>query len=374
MAKPLVVDADGHILEPPDAYERHIEPRYRDRAMRLKFDAKGLEYLEIDGKQAVMTRGGVLGNLGGAYMNAADLFTPGKYTYWEVAQRYPGAIDPDARIAEMDEQGIDIAVLYPTLGIVWEEDNKDPELSAAYCRAYNNYLIDFCSKHPDRLIPIAHVNLRDVDLAVTEVQRVKDKVKGLFYTPFPGSRRSVGDRYYDRFWGAAEAFGLPVSTHVQGRETFHGHGLHAQASPWFYFMQLPGETQLSLNCVMMEGVLERFPRLRYVVLEIGCGWLPYWMERADEKYECFSFATQMTRKPSQLFREHCWISTETDETTIPEVIRMLGGASRMLWATDYPHVDAHPDPLPTLREHIKMLPPDQQEWILGKGAAELYRL
>ena len=128
----------------------------------------------------------------------------------------------------MDEQGIDIAVLYPTLGIVWEEDNKDPELSAAYCRAYNNYLIDFCSKHPDRLIPIAHVNLRDVDLAVAEVQRVKDKVKGLFYTPFPGSRRSVGDRYYDRFWGAAEAFGLPVSTHVQGRETFHGHGLHAQ--------------------------------------------------------------------------------------------------------------------------------------------------
>src|SRR5260370_20977147 len=103
---------------------------------------------------------------------------------------------------------------------------------------------------------------------------------------------------------------------------------------------------------MMEGVLQRFPQLRSVVLEIGCGWLPAWMERADEKYEVFSFATKMSQKPSQLFREHCWISTETDETTIPEVIRMLGGASRMLCATDYPHVDSHPDPLPTLPEHI----------------------
>ena len=181
MAKPLVVDADGHILEPPDTYERYIEPKYRPRAMRLKFDDQGLEYVEIDGKQSVMMRGGVLGNLGGAYMNAEELFTPGKHTYWEVAQRYPGAIDPDARVRDMDEQGIDIAVLYPTLGIVWEEDNKDPELSAAYCRAYNNYLIDFCSRHPDRLIAIAHVNLRDVDLAVAEMQRVKDKVKGVLY-------------------------------------------------------------------------------------------------------------------------------------------------------------------------------------------------
>ena len=220
MAKPLVVDADGHILEPPDTYERYIEPKYRPRAMRLKFDDQGLEYVEIDGKQSVMMRGGVLGNLGGAYMNAEELFTPGKHTYWEVAQRYPGAIDPDARVRDMDEQGIDIAVLYPTLGIVWEEDNKDPELSAAYCRAYNNYLIDFCSRHPDRLIAIAHVNLRDVDLAVAEMQRVKDKVKGVFYTPFPGNGRSPGSPYYDRFWGAAEAFGLPVSTHVQGRETY----------------------------------------------------------------------------------------------------------------------------------------------------------
>jgi len=148
MAKPLIIDADGHILEPPDTYERYIEPKYRSRAMRIREDERGLEYLEVDRKPSFMIRGGCLGNLGGAYQNSQELFTPGKRKYWEVAQKTPGGIDPDARVREMDEQGIDVAILYPTLGIVWEEDCTDPELSAAYTRAYNDFVIEFCSQHP----------------------------------------------------------------------------------------------------------------------------------------------------------------------------------------------------------------------------------
>ena len=117
MSKPLVVDADGHFLEPPDLWDRYLEPKFRDRAMRVSQDEKGLEYLEIDRRMSLATRGGTLGTLGGAYQDCADLSIPGKYTYWEVAQRTPGGIDPDARIREMDEQGIDIAILYGTIAI-----------------------------------------------------------------------------------------------------------------------------------------------------------------------------------------------------------------------------------------------------------------
>ena len=80
MAKPLVVDADGHILEPADLWERYLEPKFRERAMRIRKDAKGLEYLEIDRQKSLTTRGGTLGTLGGAYQNCADLSIPGKYT------------------------------------------------------------------------------------------------------------------------------------------------------------------------------------------------------------------------------------------------------------------------------------------------------
>lgn len=381
MAQAILVDADGHILEPPDLWERYLEPQYRDRAIRICVDRHGLEYVEINGQKSRVLRAGVLGALGGAYQDPRELLTPGKVMYWESAQRTPGAIDPTARVRELDAAGIDIALLYPTIGIVWEGECADPELSAAYTRAYNNYLFDFCSLYPDRLIPIAHVNLLDVDLAVAEVERVKGKAKGIFTTPVPRNGRPVGDRYYDPFWAACEAAGLPVATHVQVRPDSLGQGMYAptgepapEKNPlWFTFMQLTEDSRLGLNCVFQGGVLERFPSLRYVVLEIGCGWLPSWMERADGKYEMFGFTTDLQRKPSELWRRNCWVSAEADEACIPEIARTIG-AQRILWATDYPHIDAYKNPVKELREHIAALSPEDQDWILGKSAIELYRL
>jgi uncharacterized protein len=293
MAKTLTVDSDGHILEPLDLWERYLEPRYRDRAIRRKLDKNGLEYLEFD-REPMFLPAGTMGGWGGAYMDINELMVPGKLTYWESAQRTPGAIDPGARVREMDEQGIDVAMLYPTVGLAWESQVKDPELCAAYCRAYNNYLFDFCSVSPGHLIPIAHVNLRDVNLAVAEVERVRHQAKGIFITPYPVNGCPHGDRYYDPFWAACEAAGLPVSSHVQTRPGTPGAELHGSRTPpelkvwfemsvWFQFMQLPFDSLMGLNCVFQGGVLSRFPKLRYVVLETGCGWLPGWFDRADGK-------------------------------------------------------------------------------------------
>jgi predicted TIM-barrel fold metal-dependent hydrolase len=385
MAKQTVVDSDGHILEPTDLWEKYLEPKYRDRAIRLREDERGLEYIEIDRKKSVMLRGGTLAALGGAYQDPRELITPGKVKYWEGAKRTPGAIDPDARVREMDAEGIDAAILYPTIGIIWEGEVADAELSAAYCRAYNNYLIDFCSKHSDRLIPIAHVNLLDVDMAVAEVKRVTGKAKGIFTTPVPRNGRSVGDRYYDPFWAACEAAHLPVATHVQVRPDFLGSGMNVEQGEhgrdpvyqrsgiWLLFMQLTEDSKLGMNCVFQGGVLERFPKLQYVILEIGCGFLPSWIERADGKWDMFGFSTGMKHRPSELLLRNCSISAEPDEACIPEIARQVG-AKRLLWATDYPHIDAYNNPVKELREHIAPLPAEDQEWILGKSAVELYRL
>ena len=126
MGKSAVVDADGHILEPPDTWQRYLEPKYRDRAIRIGVDAKGLEFLEVDRQVSKVLHGGGLGGLGGAYQDLNELYADPKLSYWDVAQRTPGAIDPEARVREMDEQGIDIAILYPTIGIVWEGEMPRP--------------------------------------------------------------------------------------------------------------------------------------------------------------------------------------------------------------------------------------------------------
>src|SRR5258705_2232261 len=166
----LSVDADGHILEPADTWIKYIDPQYRDRAIRIDHDDKGWEVLLFDNKPAEVVRG-TLGALGGVGMDAEALLTPGKRTYAEGCP--PGSYDPKARLKVMDEEGIDIALLYPTIGICWEGPVTDPNLATAYTKAYNRWLADFCRENPKRLFPIAHISLLDPEGAIEEVIRAR---------------------------------------------------------------------------------------------------------------------------------------------------------------------------------------------------------
>ena len=145
-----IIDADSHILEPPDLGLQYLEPELQERAMRIKTDSQGLEYLEVDGKPASGVRGGMLANIAGAGRTDLEHFlTPGAVPYEEARADAPASGDPDARVKWLDSEGSDMTLLYPSLGLDWPQDCRDPILSAAYTRAYNNWLIDFCSGYPD---------------------------------------------------------------------------------------------------------------------------------------------------------------------------------------------------------------------------------
>ena len=105
-----VVDADGHVLEPADTWLKYLDPRYRDRAIRIVRDDQGYEVLLIDG-QPLKTLRGQLGALGGIDMDTAKLLTRGQISYAEGSP--PGAYDPAARLRVMDGEGIDAVLLYP---------------------------------------------------------------------------------------------------------------------------------------------------------------------------------------------------------------------------------------------------------------------
>ena len=140
-----VVDADGHVLEPLDTWQKYIDPQYRDRAVRLEHDDNGWEVLMFDNKPLNVIRGalGALGGVGSDAEEAEAFFTPGQRTYADGCP--PGSYDPVPRLRVMDSEGIDISLLYPTVGIAWEGWVTDPKLATAYTRAYNRWIIDFCS-------------------------------------------------------------------------------------------------------------------------------------------------------------------------------------------------------------------------------------
>jgi hypothetical protein len=135
MTRTLVVDADSHVMEPPDLWLRWLEPEFRDRAIRIE-TVDGIERLVI-GEQVVLQ--GVLAGLGGAHQDRARLFS-GELRYTDGCP--PASWDPAERAKLLDDWGVDAGVIFPTVGIL-PFPTDDHALASAYCRAYNRWQHEF---------------------------------------------------------------------------------------------------------------------------------------------------------------------------------------------------------------------------------------
>ncbi len=374
----LTVDADGHVLEPRNTWVDYIEPRYRDRAIRVDRDADGDEVLLIDGKslEAIRNR---LGALGGIEMNPDELLAPGRFSYEDGCP--PGSYDPQARIDVLDQEGIDIALLYPTIGICWEGHTQDAALAHAYTEAYNRWIVDFCSHDPKRLVPIAHLNLLDGDLAVKEMKRAAEAgCKGIYISPdmFARNNKRFDDPSLDRFWAAAQDMELPVGFHVVVRDqptTSYIDPLDSEGARFglFNFAFLAIDVMAGFTELMSLGVLERYPRLKISVLEAGANWISAWLDRLDHKFEVMKALTPLKMIPSEYFRRQCLVSADPDESITADVVRHVG-SEFFIWASDYPHIDASMGVVQEMRERLAPLPVEDQAAVLGKNAVRFYGL
>jgi predicted TIM-barrel fold metal-dependent hydrolase len=258
-----VVDADGHVLEPADTRLKYIDPQYRDRAVRIARDEKGWEVLLFDNKPAEVVRG-ILGALGGVGMDAGELLTPGRKTY---ADGCPlGSYEPKARLKVMEEEGIDVALLYPTIGIFWEGWVQDPKLATAYCRAYNRWLVDFCRESPKRLFPVAHISLLDPEGAVEETIRTKkDGCVGVYLSPDMPARswKHFDDPALVRFWQTVQDLQMPVGFHVIVRDepSFRDWVRKDADFGLFNFAFLAIDVMAAFTQMMSLGMFEKYPRL-----------------------------------------------------------------------------------------------------------------
>jgi len=376
-----IVDADGHVMEPADLWLRYLEPEFRDRALQIKVEADGLESLYVQGRPMRLFHG-TLGSLGG--IEAIDargkraLQTPGARTYADGCP--PGGYDPRARLAVMDSEAIDVALLYPTIGICWEGSVDDPRLATAYTRAYNRWIVDFCSADRRRLVPIAHVTLLDPEGAAPEVERARrDGCAGVYLSPDLQARRGrmFDDPAFARFFATVQALEMPIAFHVVARE-------NPLFAPWsfapdgssdgvFAFAFLAIDVMAAFTSMMTRGIFERYPRLRCAVLEAGSNWITAWLGRLDHKFETGGLRSPLRMRPSDYFRRQCVISAEPDEGLTGPVLEVLG-EDFMVWASDYPHVDATFGVVEEIRSKLAGLPESAQRKVLGENALRFYGL
>ena len=376
-----VIDADGHVIEPDYVWEEYLEERYRELAIRVREDSDGWEYLEVQGQPYPRLPRGAMSMLGTMGDPDARPSPDRKYM-----QSMPfGAGDAGQRIERLDREGLDAVLLYPTIGIVWECAVTDVDLSDAYARAYNRWIADFCRDSGGRLVPIAHLSLGDVELATRELERaVKDGCRGAFFLPFTLTRTPHGHPDHDRLWEVAQALGVPVVIHpgyepaetsvVTRFDGFDGMIRGSERNSWFSNVFARQGVQQAFASMFAFGTFDRFPKLKFGVLESAAGWIGAYLDRMDAMHEIpMGRATELERFPSEYFARQCFISADPDERAAPLIMDHVG-IDRFIWATDFPHPD-HPADWPEkLPRFIEPLSEEGRRRVLGQNVQEIYGL
>ena len=370
----MIVDADSHVLEPPDLWESRLDPQFRENGVRI-VERDGVETLLIGGNVIMQ---GTLAGLGGVdVVPRTNLFTQ-QMKYQDACP--PASYDAKARIALYDEWGVDKGLVFPTIGILPFLTDDMPLLSAMMT-AYNRWQADFAEEADGRVVPIANLNLRDLDSAIRELDDCIERgFKGIFLPPEAIDGKLPGDPHFDPLWARAAEAGVPLCFHVVVRFTgaarpFAG-WLEAGAGMQFGFA-LGGTGQLipAIAHMALSGVFDRIPDLKVVSVEAGCGWAPYLMDRLDEKHHTIGTMNPAPtkHKPSDYLRTNVWYVAEPEERTIGAVLDLVG-EDRVLWGSDYPHIDSTLQAPNQIRTAVADLSPARQAAVLGGNAQRVFGL
>jgi uncharacterized protein len=359
-----VISADTHVLEPADLWTSRVEPKYRDRVPRIEWLEQGGAWI-IEGAKEPISFGFTMA----AGRPAADL------TDWLRADE----VDveswdmPVKRLEIQDADNIDAELLFPNRPFQGVVASRDVDLHHAMVRAYNDWLSEFCSYAPNRLGGVAALPNRGVAEAVKEVERTAQMpgITGFLMSAYPHGGTQISDEDDPVFRAVAQT-GKPLAIHIMLNEDMP-YQLDAGTLPGTgHFYDCPGR----MLEIIFSGVLDRVPDLKIVFHEVDCGWIPYFVDQADDNYLRHAKATlkdrQLPKLPSDYMRDHFHFSFIHDSTGIANRHRI--GVERLLWSNDFPHIASDwPASWKAINAAFADVPADERHAIVAGNALRLYR-
>jgi predicted TIM-barrel fold metal-dependent hydrolase len=366
-----IISADDHLQEPPDLWSARLPRLLRDRGPRVVRLPDGSDAWAVEGAQPRPF--GILVQAGKQAHEKKD----SGMTWADVPK---GAWDPDARIKDMDLDRIDATLLYPNVGLDFfmGQVKLAPDLALPVCRAYNDYLSEWCSTHPRRLYGIALIPCDDIDGAVAEMRRAAKlpNIKGALIPTVPPVA-DWNDTRYEPLWQTAEELGMILSIHAgKPRGLPHRNDLYKTPGGAMIYMQL-GRLSLieTLGFLVWSGVFERHPGLKFVSVEGDIGWLPYFAERGEGVIKRHGgwAGHKLKYPPGYWFGKSLFATFEEDKVGIK--MRHDIGIDALMWASDYPHsATTWPESAQSIAETFEGVPQPELRKIVHDNAARLYGL
>jgi len=369
-----IVDADAHVNEPPDLWQKRVPKNLQDRAPKVVSTQDG-DFWNFDNGKRMRP----LGLTATAGLNPVD-YRPTGRTYATIR---PGSFDTAARLQDMDIDGIDYAVLYPSVTLTGAATYaEDRPLQLACVRAYNEWLLEFCEPAAGRLIAQAIIPTTGTKDATEELRWAVDHGhKGVVISAFPNG--SLDPKEEDaEFWETVAATGMPIAIHI-GSFTANTSGGKHPAYDSREFLAGAGATKAGMHAMSTAsqlihcGVLERYPDLRIVLVESNIGWIPTFLEQADDMFRRYRFFTaalhQMKKMPSDLFHSNFWATFMLD--TVGIELRHRMNLDHIMYSTDYPHSGCDwPMTRSVIERDFRGVPKGQVRKMIYENAAKLYSI
>ncbi len=359
-----LISTDSHLSLPPGFFRRYLPTRHRDHPW--------VDMVEGMEKKALKIAG-----MGLAHM-AGRKFEDYKASDISKEDIRPGAFDPDARLKDMDTDGVDAEVLI-AMGAAPTGEGITEDFQRAVMQSYGDFMSEFCSTNPARLIGPAPIPFQNMDLALAEMKRAAKLpgIRAFLFEAFP--QVPYWDDAYEPFWRVADDLGYPIHIHISTpRSTalsMSSLAPNKQGTAMSFISLSPSGLKETMAILIYSGVLERHPNVRFVFTEAGASWLIYFKERMDIVFKRHRHWTRSPlREPPSFYVDRQCVNTFIEDTAAIR-LRHEVGIGNLMWSTDYPHSDSTwPHSWKYIEEAFDGVPEAERHQIMAGNAIELYGL
>jgi predicted TIM-barrel fold metal-dependent hydrolase len=353
MTTERLISSDSHVQTTHDAVKRHLASKFHD-----EYDAV------VNAEQRAIAE-----KFGKERMAMARMFT-------HEAWGRPGHHDPNERLKDMDRDGVDAEVLYCEVG-GFRIYHKMKDCWREAFGAFNDTLVDFASVNPKRLLVSYQIPLIDIDHAVKEVERLAPQ--GARSVQLPSFPADLGlpdyhDHRYDPLWSALQETGIPISHHLEVKTSLGEIYLRDPTPQKGIHNSLPCTALAeTLGFWILTGTLERFPRLKIVLVEPGLAWIPFQIDVLDSFAKGPYDFPGMKELPSFYFHRNFFLTFVDDARGV--AMRHDIGLNNIMWSTDYPHpATSWPHSREIVDKQFQGVPAAERYQLVCGNAARVYGL